>query len=58
MPAGVVGQLTNRQQFLDLVRYLMAVRDGGASRASELRPSVVVASEPLPEYESHIDQYI
>lgn len=55
MPEGVVGQLTNRQQFLDLVRYLMAIRDGGASRASELRPSLVIASEPLPEYESHVD---
>lgn len=55
MPEGVVDQLTSRQQFLDLVRYLMAIRDGGASLASELRPKVVIGSEPLPEYESHID---
>ena len=29
MPEGLVNQLSSRQQFLDLVKYLMAIRDGG-----------------------------
>jgi putative heme-binding domain-containing protein len=38
MPVGQVNQLAGRQQFLDLVRYLIDIRDGGASRANQLRP--------------------
>lgn len=29
MPAGQMNQLTSRQQFLDLIRYLIEIRDGG-----------------------------
>ncbi|WP_254512519.1 discoidin domain-containing protein [Anatilimnocola floriformis] len=50
MPAGQVNQLANRQQFLDLVRYLIELRDGGAQRARELQPpnSLDVPERPLP----------
>jgi putative heme-binding domain-containing protein len=55
MPAGQVNQLASRQQFLDLVRYLIEVRDGGAARARELQPSPAQLTFKLPEYEQHID---
>ena len=55
MPAGQVNQLASRQQFLDLIRYLIEVRDGGAARARELQPSPALLTFTLPEYESHLD---
>ncbi|MAP07302.1 MAG: cytochrome C oxidase Cbb3, partial [Rhodopirellula sp.] len=55
MPEGVAGQIGSRQAFLDLVRYLIEIREGGPARASELQPKVMPTAEPLPEYESHID---
>ena len=33
MPAGLVNGLASRQQFLDLVRYLIEIADGGPARA-------------------------
>lgn len=38
MPAGQLNQLSSRQQFLDLVRYLIDIREGGVKRAEELQP--------------------
>jgi putative heme-binding domain-containing protein len=55
MPEGVVSQIEDRQAFLDLVRYLIEIRDGGETRAQELQPEVMPTSQPLPEYESHLD---
>lgn len=56
MPSGQVNQLTNRQQFLDLVRYLMAISEGGPAVAAELEPAAALyAAKPLPDYESNID---
>ncbi|MFN0017750.1 MAG: DUF6797 domain-containing protein [Pirellulaceae bacterium] len=55
MPAGQVNQLTSRQQFLDLIRYLLEVRDGGAARARELEPSPALLTFTIPEYEQHLD---
>ncbi len=56
MPKGQVNQLTGKQQFLDLVKYLMEIRDGGAKRAAELQPPPsVYAARPLPEYEKNLD---
>jgi putative heme-binding domain-containing protein len=56
MPAGQVNLLSSRQQFLDLIRYLIEIRDGGAVRARELEPPpALFAVRPLPEYEKHID---
>jgi putative heme-binding domain-containing protein len=56
MPAGQVNTLASRQQFLDLIKYLAEIRDGGAARAAELEPAPsLYAARPLPEYESHID---
>ncbi len=39
MPGDLVNQLASRQQFLDLVRYLIEIRAGGSDRARELRPA-------------------
>jgi putative heme-binding domain-containing protein len=55
MPAGQVNQLASRQQFLDLVCYLLELRDGGLDRARQLQPSPAQFALRLPEYESHVD---
>ncbi|MCO6458638.1 MAG: c-type cytochrome, partial [Pirellulaceae bacterium] len=56
MPDGQLNALASRQQFLDLLRYLMEIRDGGPQRAAELEPPpALYASRPLPEYEQQID---
>ncbi|QDT11740.1 DUF6797 domain-containing protein [Stieleria marina] len=56
MPAGQVNQLSGRQQFLDLVRYLIAIRDGGAETARKLQPPPhLLVAPPVPEYENNID---
>lgn len=53
MPDGLVNALSDRQQFLDLARYLIEVAEGGPKRAKELRPAQ--AAFALPEYEKDID---
>lgn len=55
MPAGQANQLASRQQFLDLIRYLLEVRDGGPERARELQPSPALLTFTIPEYEQHLD---
>ena len=56
MPAGQVNQLASRRQFLDLIRYLIEIRDGGPRRAAELEPAPsLYAARPFPEYEHDID---
>ncbi len=56
MPASLVNGLRSRQQFLDLIRYLREIADGGPERAKALRPDPSqVAGLKLPDYESKID---
>ncbi|MBX3444823.1 MAG: c-type cytochrome [Planctomyces sp.] len=55
MPTGQVNQLTSRQQFLDLIRYLIEVQEGGPLRAAELQPSPTLLTLEIPEYEQHVD---
>ncbi len=55
MPQGQVNQLSSRQQFLDLIRYLVEIRNGGASRARELQPSPLLLAVTIPEYEQRLD---
>ncbi len=56
MPKGQVNQLTGKQQFLDLIKYLMEIRDGGKERAVQLQPPPsLYAARPLPEYEKNLD---
>lgn len=55
MPPGQVGMLASRQQFLDLIRYLIEIRDGGALRANELEPPASLYAIRIPEYEKDID---
>jgi putative heme-binding domain-containing protein len=53
MPEGLVNLLSDRQQFLDLARYLIEIAEGGPKRAKELRPAQTTYT--LPEYEKDID---
>jgi putative heme-binding domain-containing protein len=55
MPAGQMNQLNSKQQFLDLVRYLIEIRDGGPERAARLQPAASLLVLTVPEYEKHID---
>jgi putative heme-binding domain-containing protein len=53
MPEGLVNLLSDRQQFLDLARYLIEIAEQGPSRAKELRPAQTALV--IPEYEKQID---
>lgn len=55
MPAGQANSLHSRQQFLDLIRYLIEIRDGGAVRALQLQPPASLLTFTVPEYEKQID---
>lgn len=56
MPSGLINQLAGRDQFLDLLRYLLEVTEYGPLRARQLRPPPgFYETPPLPEYEQHID---
>ncbi len=53
MPDGLVNLLSDRQQFLDLAKYLIEIGEGGPKRAKELRPAQAVFV--LADYEKEID---
>ena len=56
MPKGLVNLLANRQQFLDLINYLIDIGEKGPDRAKQLQPPpALYAQKPIPEYEKHID---
>ncbi|HET6882616.1 MAG TPA: DUF6797 domain-containing protein, partial [Pirellulales bacterium] len=56
MPAGLVNQLASREQFLDLLRYVLEISEFGPQRVAQLRPPPgLFSSPPLPEYERHLD---
>jgi putative heme-binding domain-containing protein len=55
MPAGQVNQLGSRQEFLDLIRFLIEIAELGPERAKELRPASSFFATPLPDYEKSID---
>ncbi len=55
MPSGQINLLDNAQQFFDLVKYLIEIREGGFKRAEELQPSAMQLTLQIPEYESNID---
>ncbi len=56
MPEGQINLLTDRQQFLDLARYLFEIYAGGPDRAAQLEPpAYLYAQPPLPEYEARLD---
>lgn len=56
MPDGVVNLLSSRQEFLDLVRFLMEIAENGPERARQLRPAAsLFAPPPLPAYERDLD---
>ncbi|MGL6094335.1 MAG: DUF6797 domain-containing protein, partial [Fimbriiglobus sp.] len=49
MPDGLVNLLSDRGQFLDLMKYLIEIAEGGPAKAKELRPAVTALV--IPEYE-------
>lgn len=53
MPDGLINLLSDRQQFLDLAKYLIEIAEQGPSRAKELRPAQTALV--IPEYEKEID---
>jgi len=53
MPEGLVNLLSDRQQFLDLMKYLLEIAEQGPTRARELRPAQTALV--IPEYEKEID---
>lgn len=55
MPKAQLQALSTKQQFLDLVLYLIEIRDGGIKRAKELQPSPNLLLLSVPSYESRID---
>jgi putative heme-binding domain-containing protein len=56
MPAGLVNLLADREQFLDLVAYLVDIAQGGPSRAAELRPDPTFFAAAVPAaWENDID---
>jgi putative heme-binding domain-containing protein len=55
MPAGLVSTLASRQQFLDLVRYLLEIAEHGPDRARSLRPDPALLAPPLADYERNLD---
>ncbi len=56
MPEGLVNVLSNRQQFLDLAKFVTEVAASGKDRLNALQPaSAMFALAPVPEYENDID---
>lgn len=55
MPAGQVNALRSRQDFLDLIAYLIAIRDGGEQVAQKLKPSPDALVLKVPSYEKNLD---
>jgi putative heme-binding domain-containing protein len=49
MPAGQMNLLADRGQFLDLVRYLIDLREGGPARAREIERSLAAIMDDFPE---------
>ena len=55
MPTGLANQLTSRQQFLDLMSYVIMISRFGESAARDLQPPVGAYTLKLPEYEARVD---
>ena len=53
MPEGLVNLLSDRQQFLDLAKYLIEIAEQGPARAKELRPTQTPVA--IAAYEKDVD---
>ena len=55
MPEGLIDQLSSKEQFFDLLKYVLEVSEKGPAFAAEIQPpAALTALPPLPEYERHI----
>ncbi|MCA9084083.1 MAG: c-type cytochrome [Planctomycetaceae bacterium] len=55
MPTGIVNQLNDRPQFLDLLAYVLQIGEGGLQVARKLQPAPGLIVQKLPEYEERVD---
>ncbi|MCA9195133.1 MAG: c-type cytochrome [Planctomycetales bacterium] len=55
MPAGILKNFSSTQEFLDLLSYVVEIKQGGSPRAAALQPSAAQLAIQLPEYEQHVD---
>ena len=55
MPTGQTNLLADRQQFLDLLSFLIESAEFGPARARSLRPDPALIDPPLPAYEADLD---
>ena len=55
MPAGLVNLLGTRQEFLDLVSYVLEIAEKGPARAKALAPASAFSPVSLPDYERNIN---
>lgn len=55
MPAGLLQNISNRRELLDLLKYLTDIQTGGPERARTLQPTAAQLAIQLPEYEANID---
>lgn len=56
MPGGLINSLAGREQFLDLLAYVIEIMEKGPRRAAQLHPpAALYAVAPLPEYENDLD---
>lgn len=55
MPEGLVNTLADRQEFLDLARYVLEITEAGAARARLLEPAQADLAPLLPTYENDLD---
>lgn len=55
MPEGLVDQLASREQFDDLIAYVLEIAEKGPAHAATLQPAAALtALPPLPEYENRV----
>ncbi len=55
MPTGLADQLGSGRALVNLVRYLIEIRDGGRERAAQLQMGIAPAVNQVAEYETKVD---
>lgn len=56
MPAGLINQLSDENEFFDLVCFLVELGQASPGKAASMKPDdSLIAPPPLPEYENNLD---